>query len=119
MVAFLVLLVGILNVILKCGDSRLRLSAGRSPGNWNRPLTRRRPRHFLLFPLLYERLQKTLRHPLHAVIAMLLDPPRLEGIKLQRPMPCRTMPALARVANVDASLGSILRISYGSGRKAD
>jgi len=51
---------------------------------------------------------------------MRLYPSRLEGIKLQRPVLYRTMPALAYVANVNAPPSPILRVTaYGSSRKPD
>jgi len=46
---------------------------------------------------------KTLRHPLHAAVAMPGFPPRLRRIKLQDAMFCGTMPAFAYVANVNAA----------------
>ena len=88
-------------------------------GNCARPLTSRGPCHFWSFLLLQKRLQKALRHALNAYIAMPLHPPRLEGIKLQRPMLYWTMPALAYVANLNASTSALPVTAHGPGRKPD
>lgn len=48
---------------------------------------------------------------------MPLDPSRLEGIELQRPMSRRTMAALTNVANVNASPSPILRVGTHSSRR--
>lgn len=71
-------------------------------GSCPRPRSTRCLRHFLPFLLLNVRFQETLRHPLHATIAVTMFPPRLRHIKLQRSVLCGTMLALAHVANLNA-----------------
>jgi hypothetical protein len=86
------------------------------PGNCPRPLTSRGARH-LFFVLLQERLQKALRHPLHPNVAMPPHPPRLECIKLQRPMLYRKVPALTNIANLNASTTAVPITAQGPGCK--
>src|SRR5216684_7210774 len=67
-------------------------------------------------PLRHVRFDKTLRHPLHAAVAMRTFPPLFRHIKFQNPTLHGAMSPLADVANLNA-VASAVSFIHGPGSK--